>query len=73
VLPQQAVTIGKGKGNSFMVQQISPEENSVVVLLRPKGEDCTFRFVVDMGHSVQLRRHPARSIISLRDDLAAHR
>jgi hypothetical protein len=55
VLPQQAVSIGEGKGDSFMVERISPKENALVVLLRPKGEDCTFRFVVDVGQSVQLR------------------
>jgi hypothetical protein len=49
------VTIGEGNGDSFMVERISPKENTVVVLLRPKGEDCTFRFVVDVGQSVQLR------------------
>jgi hypothetical protein len=55
VLPQQAVTIGEGKGDSFIVERISPKEHTVVVLLRPKGEDCTFRFAVDVGRSVQLR------------------
>jgi hypothetical protein len=55
VLPQQAVTIGDGNGDSFMLERISPNDNSVVVLLRPKGEDCTFRFAVDVGRSVQLR------------------
>jgi hypothetical protein len=55
VLPQQAVTIGDGDGDSFMLERISPNNNSVVVLLRPKGEDCTFRFAVDVGRSVQLR------------------
>ena len=55
MLPQQAVTIGDGNGDSFMLERISPNDNSVVVLLRPKGEDCTFRFPVDVGRSVQLR------------------
>ena len=49
------VTIGDGDGDSFMLERISPNDNSVVVLLRPKGEDCTFRFAVDVGRSVQLR------------------
>ena len=55
VLPQQAVTIGEGNGDSFMLERISPNDNSIVVLLRPKGEDCTFRFAVEVGRSVQLR------------------
>jgi hypothetical protein len=55
VLPQQAVSLGEGNGDSFMLEAISPNDNSVVVLLRPKGEDCTFRFPVSVGQSVQLR------------------
>jgi hypothetical protein len=30
-----------------------------VVLLRPKGEDCTFRFPLSVGRSVQLRSEDA--------------
>ena len=55
VVPQQAVSIGEGDGDTFAVEQILRNDNSVVVLLRPKGEDCTFRFKVSVGRSVQLR------------------
>ena len=55
VLPQQAVSIGDGGSDSFMVEHISPNDNSVTVLLRPKDEDCTFRIVVAVGRSLQLR------------------
>jgi hypothetical protein len=54
VAPQQAVTFG-GSGDSFAVEQISRNDNTVTVLLRPKGESCTFRFPVIVGRSVQLR------------------
>jgi hypothetical protein len=53
--PQQAVSFGGGDGDSFAVEQISRNDNSVTVLLRPKGETCTFRFDVIVGRSVQLR------------------
>jgi hypothetical protein len=55
VAPQQAVTFGSGDGDSFAVEQISRNDNTVTVLLRPKGESCTFRFDVGVGRSVQLR------------------
>jgi hypothetical protein len=55
VLPQQAVSLGTGGGDSFMLEGVSPAHNSVTVLLRPKGETCTFRFSVDVGQSVNLR------------------
>jgi hypothetical protein len=55
VTPQQAVTFGGGAGDTFAVEQISRNDNTVTVLLRPKGESCTFRFDVIVGRSVQLR------------------
>lgn len=55
VAPQQAVTFGGGEGDSFAVEQISRNDNTVMVLLRPMGEGCTFRFPVSVGRSVQLR------------------
>jgi len=55
VAPQQAVSFGGGDGDSFAVEQISPSDNSVTVLLRPMGEGCSFRFPVSVGRSVQLR------------------
>jgi len=55
VAPQQMVTFGGGDGDTFAVEQISRNDNMVTVLLRPKGESCTFRFDVGVGRSVQLR------------------
>jgi len=55
VAPQQVVAFGDGEGDAFAVESISPHDNSVTVLLRPQGEDCTFRFDVLVGRSVQLR------------------
>ena len=55
VAPQQMVTFGGGEGDTFAVEQISRNDNMVTVLLRPKGESCTFRFDVGVGRSVQLR------------------
>ena len=55
VAPQQKVTFGGGDGDTFAVEQISRYDNMVTVLLRPKGESCTFRFDVGVGRSVQLR------------------
>ena len=52
---EQAVTIGGGDGDTFGVERISRTDNTVTVLLRPRGEDCTFRFSVGVGQSVQLR------------------
>ena len=55
VLPQQVVSVGDGAGDSFLLESISRNDNSVVILLRPKGEDCNFRFVLGVGRSVHLR------------------
>ncbi|MEI9899242.1 MAG: hypothetical protein WDN31_02890 [Hyphomicrobium sp.] len=55
VQPQQAVTFGGGDGDTFAIEDISPHENMVTVLLRPMGETCSFRFPVMVGRSVQLR------------------
>jgi hypothetical protein len=55
VTPSQVVTLGNGEGDAFAVEQISRNDNMVTVLLRPKGESCTFRFDVGVGRSVQLR------------------
>lgn len=55
VEPLQAVSFGGGDGDSFSVEQISRNDNTVTVLLRPMGEGCVFRFPVIVGRSVQLR------------------
>jgi hypothetical protein len=55
VAPEQAVTIGGGTGDTFGVESLSQKDRQAVVLLRPKGEDCTFRFPLSVGRSVQLR------------------
>ena len=59
VAPQQAVSIGGDHGDTFAVEQISRADNTVVVLMRPKGEDCTFRFSVNPGTALQLRTETA--------------
>lgn len=59
VAPSQVVTLGGGSGDEFAVEQISRNDNMVTVLLRPKGETCTFRFEVGVGRSVQLRSDTA--------------
>ena len=53
VTPSQVVTLGNGEGDAFAVEQISRNDNMVTVLLRPKGESCTFRFA--------RRRRPQRA------------
>ena len=50
VLPRQVVSIGDGNGDTFLLESIS--RNSVMLLLRPKGEDCNFRFQLVVGRSV---------------------
>jgi hypothetical protein len=49
------VSLGAEGGDSFSFERISPETREVVVLLRPKGENCTFRFPVGIGEHVLLR------------------
>ena len=49
------VSLGAEGGDTFSFERISPESREVVVLLRPKGENCTFRFPVGIGESVLLR------------------
>ncbi len=49
------VSLGAEGGDSFSFERISPETREVVVLLRPKGENCTFRFPVGIGEYVVLR------------------
>jgi hypothetical protein len=49
------VSLGAEGGDTFSFERISPETREVVVLLRPKGENCTFRFPVGIGEHVLLR------------------
>ena len=49
------VSLGAEGGDTFSFERISPETREVVVLVRPKGENCTFRFSVHIGESVLLR------------------
>ena len=49
------VSLGAEGGDTFSFERISSESREVVVLLRPKGENCTFRFPVSIGESVMLR------------------
>ena len=53
--PQQAVSFGEGDGDSFAIESISPNDNSITVLLRPMGEECVFRFQIGVGRAVKLR------------------
>jgi hypothetical protein len=46
------VSIGDGFGDTFLLESISRNDNSVVILPRPKGEDCNFRFQLVVGRSV---------------------
>ena len=67
VLPQQVVSVGDGAGDTFLLESISRNDNSVVVLLRPKGENCNFRFVLDVGSahpraSLRAARHQERGL-----------
>jgi hypothetical protein len=55
VEPLQSVSFGGPDSDSFSVEEISRNTNSVTVLLRPMGEGCVFRFPVSVGRSVQLR------------------
>jgi hypothetical protein len=48
------VSLGAEGGDTFSFERISPESREVVVLLRPKGENCTFRFPVGIGENVLL-------------------
>ena len=59
VAPEQAVTIGGGTGDTFGVESLSQKDRMAVLLLRPQGEDCTFRFPLFIGRSVQLRSEDA--------------
>jgi hypothetical protein len=59
VAPEQAVTIGGGAGDTFGVESLSQKDRTAVMLLWPKGEDCTFRFPLFVGRSVQLRTEDA--------------
>jgi hypothetical protein len=49
------VSLGAEGGDTFSFERISPEAREVVVLLRPGGENCTFRFPVRIGENVPLR------------------
>ena len=49
------VSLGAEGGDTFSFERISPEAREVVVLLRPAGENCTFRFPVGIGEYVLLR------------------
>ncbi len=49
------VSLGAQGGDTFSFERISPQTREVVVLLRPKGENCTFRFPVGIGEYVLLR------------------
>lgn len=57
VAPQQVISIGDWHSDSFAIEQIEQARSRVLVLFRPKEEDCTFRFPLRIGRSVQLRVH----------------
>lgn len=56
---EQAISVGGGDGDTFGVERLSRNDNTAVILLRPKGEACTFRFPLSVGRSVQLRTDAA--------------
>ncbi|KAB2939590.1 MAG: hypothetical protein K8F92_01525 [Hyphomicrobium sp.] len=58
---RQVVSIGDLNSDSFALERIQEARSRVVVLFRPNGESCTFRFPLPIGRSVQLRAHgPSR-------------
>jgi len=74
------VSLGAEGGDTFSFERISPESREVVVLLRPKGENCTFRFPVGIGEYVLLRTTDnlgesllcRTSLVTVLDDGTAH-
>ncbi|KAB2940190.1 MAG: hypothetical protein K8F92_00555 [Hyphomicrobium sp.] len=54
VLAGQTVLLGD-EGDTFTVEHITQNEEQIIVLLQPKGEDCTFRFPLSVGRSIRLR------------------
>lgn len=52
VTPSQVVSFGSD-GDTFGLDSISPE--TVLVLVRPRGEDCTLRFPLRVGERLFLR------------------
>lgn len=53
VSPRSVVALGAEGGDTFGLERIS--RNGVVVLLQPRGEDCTLRFPLTVGESLLLR------------------
>lgn len=52
VTPSKVVSFGTG-GDTFGLDRVS--EDTVLVLVRPRGEDCTLRFPLRVGESLFLR------------------
>lgn len=57
VTPSKVVSFGTD-GDAFGLDSISPE--SVLVLVRPRGEDCTLRFPLRVGERLFLRTFDER-------------
>ena len=51
--PNSVAAFGTMGGDTFGIERIS--KDSVVVLVRPSGEDCTLRFPINIGESLSLR------------------
>ncbi len=74
------ISLGAEGGDTFSFERISPESREVLVLLRPKGENCTFRFPVGIGEYVLLRTTDnlgesllcRASLVSVLEDGTAH-
>ena len=52
VTPSKVVSFGTG-GDTFGLDRVS--EDTVLVLVRPRGEDCTLRFPIRVGDRLFLR------------------
>lgn len=53
------VALGPEGGDTFGLEHI--DKDQVVVLLQPRGEDCTLRFPLSVGETLRLRSGPGGS------------
>ena len=53
VTPASVVAFGRDGGDTFGLQRLS--RDTVIVLVRPRGEVCTLRFPLNVGESLLLR------------------
>lgn len=58
VTTSSAVSFGAEGGDTFGLEEVS--SRNVMVLLSPRGEDCTLRFPLEIGESLLLRSGPGQ-------------